>query len=201
MLGLIIYGTRGITSTTDNGVFYCPRCGNGASYAHKNVRVYFTLYFIPLIPMHSAGEYVECNGCGGTFETAILSYNPQDDLNEFYEEVKRLCVLLACAGGAPSPGMKDAIKRVYSSLAGKHLADQELEMELSMALNAGVDSVGYLRQVAPSLGGQGVEVMVKAAFEVATADNMPQPQQDQLRQYPGALGISVPEFRALIGED
>jgi len=201
MLGLIIYGTRGLTSTVTTGVFHCPRCGAGASFAHKNVRVYFTLYFIPLIPMHSAGEYIECNGCGGTYETTILSYDPQDDLNEFYEEVKRLCVLMAIAGGQPSPQMKEAIKRVYSSLSGKNLGDQELECELNMAANAGISSVDYLRELSSSLGGQGVAVVVKAAFEVASADgDMPDAQQNQLRNFPGALGITVPEFQTLIEE-
>ncbi len=199
MLGLIIYGTTGITGKVGDGNFYCPRCGPHASFTHKRVRVFFTLYFIPVIPMHSAGEYIECASCGGTYEMEVLNYNPQDTLNEFYEEVKRLCVLLAIAGGAPTPGMKEAIKRVYSALSGKYLGDQELEMELSMASSAGVSSVDYLREISASLGGQGVAMVVKAAFEVASADGeMPEAQRNQLRNYPGALGISVQEFQGLI---
>ena len=55
----IIFGTRGVTSKKDRGQFQCPQCGSGCEYVHKSVRRFFTLYFIPVIPLDHLGEIAE----------------------------------------------------------------------------------------------------------------------------------------------
>lgn len=77
MILLIIFGTKGVTSTVGSGPFWCPSCNMQQYYQHKKVRRYFTLYWIPLIPLDTLGEYIECGTCGGTFQQQVLSYNPQ----------------------------------------------------------------------------------------------------------------------------
>ena len=65
MVLFIIFGTTGITMTKDQGQFFCPQCGDGNDFKHKRVRRFFTLYFIPLIPLDLMGEYIECSTCQG----------------------------------------------------------------------------------------------------------------------------------------
>jgi zinc-ribbon family len=72
MLGLIIYGTRGIKYKHREGQFFCPACHEQQAYVHRRVRRFFTLYFIPLIPLTLAGEYIECQRCTGTFKLEVL---------------------------------------------------------------------------------------------------------------------------------
>jgi DNA-directed RNA polymerase subunit RPC12/RpoP len=72
MLGLIIFGSRSVTGSKGTGTFDCPRCGGDTPYDHKRVRRFFTLYFIPLIPMGTLGEYIECERCGGTYKPEVL---------------------------------------------------------------------------------------------------------------------------------
>jgi hypothetical protein len=72
MLGLIIFGRRTTTKTITAGSFTCPRCGPGRGYEHKQVNRWFTLYFIPVIPLGTVGEYVECQGCAATFGPEAL---------------------------------------------------------------------------------------------------------------------------------
>ena len=43
---MIIFGTRGVSSTTGSGRFYCPRCEQERPYHSKRMRRFFTLYFI-----------------------------------------------------------------------------------------------------------------------------------------------------------
>ncbi|WP_367890590.1 zinc-ribbon domain-containing protein [Sinomicrobium kalidii] len=69
---MIIFGTRGISSTQTSGKFHCPQCNAQQSYKRKKVTKFFTLYFIPLIPLGKRGEYVECTTCKTTFYTGIL---------------------------------------------------------------------------------------------------------------------------------
>ena len=72
---MIIFGTKGITSIQKKGTFHCPACGAGAPYDQKEVRRYFTLFFIPVIPLHKVADYVECGRCGGNFKPEVLSWN------------------------------------------------------------------------------------------------------------------------------
>lgn len=78
MLNLIIYGTRSISSTAGSGQFACPRCCMARLYRHLHSRSYFTLYFIPLIPLWKNGEYVECQSCGGTYGVEVLELRMED---------------------------------------------------------------------------------------------------------------------------
>lgn len=72
MLALIIFGTRGVRSTIKEGQFYCPQCVSDQSYKHKKVTQFFTLYFIPLIPLSNKGTYVECQSCKNTYIERVL---------------------------------------------------------------------------------------------------------------------------------
>ena len=72
MLGLIIFGRRSVTGSMGTGSFDCPRCGPNMPYDHKRVRRFFTLYFIPLIPLGTVAEYIECGVCKGTYKPEVL---------------------------------------------------------------------------------------------------------------------------------
>lgn len=69
---MIIFGTRSVESTIGNGFFYCPRCNTQRTYRLIGVNRWFTLYFIPVIPMGRIGRYVECDSCAGTFAEEVL---------------------------------------------------------------------------------------------------------------------------------
>ncbi|RPJ02596.1 MAG: zinc-ribbon domain-containing protein [Chloroflexi bacterium] len=70
---MIIFGTRVRHKVLGDGKFFCPRCQAQRSYLHKRASRYFTLYFIPIIPMGTLGEFIECQACGGTFEMSVLN--------------------------------------------------------------------------------------------------------------------------------
>ena len=76
---MIIWGSRGLTSVVESGEFHCPQCETPRSGNLKQVRNFFTLYFIPLIPLDIAGRYAECGSCGGTFAEEIMSYDPEKE--------------------------------------------------------------------------------------------------------------------------
>lgn len=73
---MIIFGTRNRFKTIGSGQFYCPHCQAQRTYEHKQAKRYFTLYFVPLIPMGDLGEFVECQTCHITYKTDVLSIEP-----------------------------------------------------------------------------------------------------------------------------
>lgn len=70
---MIIYGYRNREIVQGTGNFYCPKCEAQREYKHKKLVRYFTLFFIPLFPLGTLSEYVECSVCGRTYKPEILS--------------------------------------------------------------------------------------------------------------------------------
>lgn len=68
----IIFGTRVRQSPVDQGKFVCPSCRAERSYTKTKATRWFTLYFVPLIPVGTVGEFVQCQTCGVTFKPAVL---------------------------------------------------------------------------------------------------------------------------------
>ena len=68
----IIWGWRAVKALLGTGTFYCPRCQGDRGYRHFAARRWFTLFFIPMIPLKALGTYVECDVCHGTFVESVL---------------------------------------------------------------------------------------------------------------------------------
>jgi HEAT repeat protein len=68
----IIVGTGVQYSALKEGVFECPRCGVERVYLRKQGKRYFTLFFIPLVPVEDVDEIVECQACRGRFRPVVL---------------------------------------------------------------------------------------------------------------------------------
>lgn len=69
---IIFFGTKVRKKTLGSGQFYCPRCQTTRPYLRQQGTRYFTIYFIPILPMGDIGEFVECGVCGGMFEPSVL---------------------------------------------------------------------------------------------------------------------------------
>jgi hypothetical protein len=126
---MIIWGWRTWARAIDHGTFFCPHCGADRSYAHKRARRWFTLFFIPLIPLAVIGEYIQCDTCKKTYKTAVLdaltTAQVQDTL--FRVVRKSVTVLVRQVG---SPGAEAAALAVLSSFAGRAWTDDELAADV-----------------------------------------------------------------------
>jgi len=69
---LIIFGLRVFYRTIAQGTFHCRRCGGDRQYRHRVGRRWFTLFFIPVIPLNSIGEHVQCTTCRTRYVTEVL---------------------------------------------------------------------------------------------------------------------------------
>ncbi len=73
---MIIFGTRVRHTTLSSGTFYCPNCKAQRNYELRRAKNYFALYFIPIIPMNTVGEYVACQTCNTNFKPDVLKMTP-----------------------------------------------------------------------------------------------------------------------------
>ena len=74
---MIIYGYRNKEIEQGTGVFQCPTCGDQRTYIRKEIVRYFTLFFIPLFPLGTLSEYVECQVCRRTYQPGIPALHGQ----------------------------------------------------------------------------------------------------------------------------
>jgi hypothetical protein len=70
---LIIFGFRVFYRTIAQGTFHCRRCGGDRQYRHRSGRRYFTLFFLPVIPLNKVGDHVQCTTCRTRYVTDVLS--------------------------------------------------------------------------------------------------------------------------------
>lgn len=196
---MIIWGSRGLTSVIESNHFHCPRCGTQRIYSLKQVRNFFTLYFIPLIPLNVAGRYVECGSCGGTFAEEAMSHDPEKEREETTTQMLRLMVMAALADGEVDDAERAAIKKQYLEFAGLPVPAATLEQEISMAKTSGKDLNDYMTWVGPNLSPHGKAMAVKFAFHTMCAsDDLRPGHQEQLAKLGDTLGIPPDQYKELI---
>ncbi|MDF1664124.1 MAG: TerB family tellurite resistance protein [Planctomycetota bacterium] len=206
---IIVWGSRGINKTLAIGQFYCPQCEGEEGYKHIRVRNFFTLYFIPIIPMGTLGEYIECQHCQFTYKKAILCYDPDAErekaLAEFEIAITRVMVMVMLADGVIEDSELEVIQRIYLQLTERELSREELGEYIEdlerVNLNDPRERRRLLRKMLGSLNTNGCEMVVKAAFMVAAADGeILQGEQDMLEQIGVTLGIKIARVRQMIGD-
>ena len=70
---IIIFGLRIVWSTIATGVFHCRRCGADRQYRRRTGRRFFTLFWIPVIPLNKVGEDVRCETCKTRYVPDVLT--------------------------------------------------------------------------------------------------------------------------------
>jgi uncharacterized tellurite resistance protein B-like protein len=170
---MIIFGTRGVKSTIKSGHFHCPQCNQTKPYRHRKVTLFFTLYFIPIIPLGNKGEYVECQECKGTFIPRVLNYNTinKEDSQAIYEiAIKHSMVLIMLADGVIDEKEKKQVQKVINQFSRNKLTLNQLDDYIRKVQFEKKDASTYLKRIAGSLNEHGKEIIIKCALSVSAAD-------------------------------
>ncbi|WP_433326158.1 zinc-ribbon domain-containing protein [Spirillospora sp. CA-294931] len=96
--------------TISEGTFHCQQCGGDRTYRHRSGRRFFTLFFLPVMPLNSVGEVVECRTCKTRFTTSVLQAPTSQQLAAALPAGMRASVSLVLRAGDPS----DAAARRYA---------------------------------------------------------------------------------------
>lgn len=184
---MIIFGTRGLTSKKDHGLFYCPSCDASCSSRTHKVRKWFTLYFIPVLPLGLVGEYVECSGCNNTFgvESAYrtkVEYNVhQLEVRAEYENgIRNIMILLMLGDGQIDKLEMRTIQDIYSNLTGEQYETTSLENDIREVQAQGQTVADYAKKLNGLLNGKGKSMVIEAAIKVAFADGSLDKKEEKL---------------------
>ena len=111
---LLIFGLTVRARPMEAGRFHCPNEGGDRTYTMLELRRWFTLFFIPLIPLKQLGDVVECDSCRQQFDRSTLRM-PTSATMEHKIEVAARSLLGAVAAAAPA-AEKAAVRELESFL-------------------------------------------------------------------------------------
>ena len=200
---MIIFGTRGVKSTVKEGEFLCPQCATSQRYRHRKVRKFFTLYFIPLIPLGDQGEYVECQSCRGTFVPRVLEYKPDSGKNEFqsqYEKAMRhSMILMMLADGHIDEEELTMVLKIINNFGHNDITMGELKALVGVIERQNEPVGKYLTKIAPSLNEHGKELIIECAMAVAAADgNVDDSEIELIQDMAKAMEMSASHLRGIL---
>jgi len=200
---MIIFGTRGITTTPEKGEFNCPTCSQVRAYGLKRVRNCFTLYFIPVIPLNKLGEYVECSHCKDTYKADILSYDPAANSEaceaEYHLAIKKVMLHVLLADGVVDDSEIESVQDIYQKLTGSPLYKNNLLLDIEYIQNNNEDLSQELIALQGRLNDEGKEMVITAAFHIAMADGEFQQEEQQLLAQIGSdLGMTAAHIQGVI---
>src|SRR5260221_4177817 len=111
---LIIFGLRVYYRTIGQGAFQCHRCGGDREYRHRAGRRWFTLFFIPVIPLTNVGEHVKCAVCGTRYRMGVLALPTAAQMQAALPAGMRAAatVVLRAGGGGSPPAQRPGIGAV-----------------------------------------------------------------------------------------
>ena len=70
---IILFGTKRMRTSLGTVMLLCQRCQRPSAHAVVKLRTWFTLFFIPVIPLNSVGEHGQCTTCRARNLTDALS--------------------------------------------------------------------------------------------------------------------------------
>lgn len=107
---MIIWGFRVVMRTLSNGVFFCPQEGGDRQYRLRSAQRFFTLFFIPLIPLKKLGNIVECASCTSHFNEAVLQRPTIESRGTTLAEAVRVAQV-SILRASPTPPNEKAIEQ------------------------------------------------------------------------------------------
>ena len=183
---LIIFGLRVIYRTIAQGMFHCRRCGGDRKYRHRVGRRWFTLFFIPVIPLNAVGDHVQCTACRTRYVTDVLSQPTTAQMQAALPAGMRAAVAAMLRSGDPSSPLsrQRAIEAVISSGVpdyGEAMLDADLMQPFAAIRPA-------LNQVGAQLTIQAREWYLAEVIRIAMADG---PLTETERQAAQAIGADL----------
>lgn len=164
---MIIWGFRVVFRTLSTGVFFCPREEADRNYRLRRAQRFFTLFFIPLIPLKKLGSVVECDGCKAQFDEQVLGVATTAQRSDRLAVTVRSAVVEVLRAGATTPvGLQQAVRTV----GGYIPSYDETQLAADLPDLQTADTANGLREASMFLDDHGKEGLLTRFALVALSD-------------------------------
>ena len=165
---LIIFGLRVFFRTLAQGTFHCRRCGGDREYRHRAGRRWFTLFYLPVIPVNAVGEHGQCTSCNTRYVTDVLSQPTTAQMQAALPAGMRAAVSAMLRSGDPSSPVSR--QRAIEAVIQSGVPDYD-EAMLSADLMQPFEAIRpALNQVGGQLAIQAREWYLAEVIRIAMAD-------------------------------
>jgi hypothetical protein len=165
---LLIWGWRTVFRVVGSGVFSCPSCGADRNYERRRAQRFFTLFFIPLIPLKVIGEFVRCTHCKNDFRDSVLARPTAAQFTDLLQNtVRGVMVNVLRRGGAGHPGARAVAVQEIVSAGAVGYTEADLAQDMQVVPE---DLTQLLAGLAGQLPEAGREALVLGAVRTAVAD-------------------------------
>lgn len=193
IFGFSVFYIFGLIGT---GQFACPNCGGDREYQHRTGRRFFTLFFLPVIPLDKVGEVVQCQTCRKRFDPVVLNRPTSARLaNALPAAMRAAAVVVLRAGGRGDAAVRAAIAAVRE--AGSPEYDiAHVQADLGQPVEA---AAGPLHALAGHVTQEGCERYLANAVRIGLADGpLSSVERDALGWIASNLGLTPAHARGVI---
>ncbi len=165
---LLIWGLRVFFRTISEGVFHCRNCGGDRKYRLRAGRRWFTLFFIPVIPLTTVGEHVQCQTCKTRYVVDVLKLPTAAQMQAALPAGMRAAATAMLQSGDPAnPAARQRAVAVILGAGAQGYADGNLDHDRAESPEAVGQAIG---QVAQQLTPDAKEWFLAEVIRVGTAD-------------------------------
>ena len=186
---LLIWGVRVFFHTVSEGVFHCRNCGGDRNYKLRSGRRFFTLFFIPIIPLTKVGEHVQCQTCKTRYVVDVLTLPTAAQMQAALPAGMRAAATAMLQSGDPaSAAARQRAVTVIQGAGAQGYADANLDHDRAQPAEA----IGpALSQVAQQLTPDAKEWFLAEVIRVGTADGpLTGPERTTAQAVAADLGMS-----------
>ncbi len=161
---IVIWGFRVRRRTLDHGIFSCPQEGGDRDSEQVELRRWFTLFWIPLIPLKVLGEAIHCTSCGSDWDPSVLARPTTERMSGELGDLATLVATALLADGSSTDGQVAAASEFVIAFGG------DVQRMAADGTVRGDEVETAAGPVGARLSPAGLENVVSAAIGVADAD-------------------------------
>lgn len=186
---LLIFGLSVFFRTVAQGDFHCPNCGGDRHFRRRVARRWFTLFFIPVIPLNRVGEVVECTTCRTRYNLDVLRMPTAQQMAAALPTAMRAAVAAVLVAGDPASSAGRA--RAVEAVRGYGFAAYD-DAALAADLAGPQDGAGeVIAQAGAQLTTEAREWFLAQVVRVALADGaIEHGERQALHMVAGRLGMT-----------
>jgi hypothetical protein len=183
---LLIWGLRVFYHTVSQGTFHCRTCGGDRRYRQRAGRRFFTLFFIPVIPLTKTGAHVQCMTCKTRYVTDVLSLPTAAQMQAALPAgMRAAAAAMLQAGDRRSAAARQRAVTAVQGAGARGYTDADLEADAAQPAEATRSALG---QVARQLTPDAKEWFLAETVRVGMADG---PLTDSERRIAGLIAADL----------
>jgi hypothetical protein len=165
---MLIFGLGVFYFTIAKGMFYCRNCRADRDYRRRSGRRFFTLFFIPVIPLNKTGEHVQCTTCKTRYVVGVLQAPTAAEAQaSIVHGVRAVVSMMLRTGGLENGAARTLAIEAVIAAGEQGYDDDKLTADTGLSMDAARKAI---TQLGGRLRAETREQYLAEAVRIALAD-------------------------------